>query len=78
MAKKRQDDNSMGLRLKLLRESASLSQDKLAAVAGVPVSSLRNWEQGHRVPKVDALLKLSKALGISLDDLLSSPAPEDA
>jgi transcriptional regulator with XRE-family HTH domain len=59
----------MGERLQQLRHAKGLSQTQLAAAAGVPVGSLRNWEQGHRTPLLDAAARLAKALGISLDVL---------
>jgi transcriptional regulator with XRE-family HTH domain len=59
----------MGNRLKRLRETAGLSQSKLAAKAKVPVMSLRNWEQDKRVPRLDTAARLAVAMGVSLDDL---------
>jgi transcriptional regulator with XRE-family HTH domain len=69
----------MGHRLQLLRHQKELSQTQLAKAAGVPVGSLRNWEQGHRTPLLDAAARLAKALGISLDvlaGLADTPAPK--
>jgi transcriptional regulator with XRE-family HTH domain len=58
--------------LKGLREGRGLTQAQLAERSGVPLGSLRNYEQGHRTPLLDQAAKLAKALGCSLDDL----APE--
>jgi transcriptional regulator with XRE-family HTH domain len=55
--------------MKRLREAAGMSQPQAAAAAGVPVATLRNWEQGRRVPSLDAALRLARALGVSLDEL---------
>ena len=60
---------TMGQRLQRLRRSAGLSQPRLAEAAAVPVASLRNWEQGRRLPQLDAAVRLAKALGITLDEL---------
>jgi putative transcriptional regulator len=38
------------LGIKELRARTELSQSKFAAVLGVELSTLRNWEQGRRVP----------------------------
>ena len=65
---------TMGDRLKRLREEAGLSQPKLARAAGVPVGTLRNWEQNLRVPRLDTAFKVAKALGISLDVLADAVA----
>jgi transcriptional regulator with XRE-family HTH domain len=57
------------MRMKRLREAAGLSQPQAAAAAGVPVATLRNWEQARRVPALDAAARLAKAIGVSLDEL---------
>lgn len=59
----------MGKRLKRLRDEAGLSQEQLAQRAGVPVGSLRNYEQDRRVPRLDAAARLAKVLAVSLDTL---------
>src|SRR5437763_842363 len=60
---------TMGQRLQRLRQAAGFSQPRLAAAAAVRVSSLRNWEQGRRLPQLDAAARLAKALGITLGEL---------
>jgi transcriptional regulator with XRE-family HTH domain len=55
-----------------LREQAGLSQSELARKAGVPVRSVQNWEQGHRLPRPQALLPLAGALGVAVDKLILS------
>ena len=69
----------MGTRLKSLREAAGLSQVKLAAAAGVSPRALQNWEYGTRTFDFEAAVKLSQALGCSLDVLagLAEPEPPD-
>jgi transcriptional regulator with XRE-family HTH domain len=57
-------------RLQELREGAGLSQPGLADRAGIPVDSIQNWEQGRTRPRLDALLKLARALDVSLDTLV--------
>lgn len=71
---------AMGQRLQELRLKAGLSQSQLARTAGVPVGSLKNWEQGRRLPQLDAAWRLANALGISLDELAGKvfePAPTE-
>lgn len=60
---------SFGETLQRLRKAAGLSQTELAAKSGMRIDSLRNWEQGRAMPKVDAAHKLATALGVSLDEL---------
>jgi len=54
-------------RLRQLREAAGLTQEQLATKANLPLGSLRNHEQGQRQPSWSAVVKLSKALGVSAD-----------
>ena len=65
----------MGVRLQCLRQAAGLSQSGLAKAAGVPIGTLRNWEQGRRVPLLDTAARVAKALGVSLDALTEDAAP---
>jgi transcriptional regulator with XRE-family HTH domain len=67
----------MGARLQKLRLAAGLSQSQLARAAGVPVGSLRGWEQARRTMLVDTAVKLADALGCTLDELAGRvPLPE--
>lgn len=47
-------------RIKALRSRAQLTQTELAKRLGVPVETIRNWEQGKRLPRgpARALLRL--------------------
>jgi transcriptional regulator with XRE-family HTH domain len=54
----------LGVKLLTLRESCGWTQDQLADRAGVPVGSIRNYEQGRREPPWDALFRLAEALGV--------------
>jgi transcriptional regulator with XRE-family HTH domain len=66
MGKKGED---MGERLKRLRERAGLTQPQMAEAAGVPVSTLRQWEQGRRLPSLEGFIALADGLGVTLDEL---------
>ena len=60
-------DETFGQRVARLRTTADLTQDKLAAKAGLPVTSLRNYEHDHRRPRADAALRLARALGVTVE-----------
>jgi DNA-binding XRE family transcriptional regulator len=52
-----------------LRCAAGVSQSQMAAAAGVPLGTYRNWEQDRRLPRLDTAALLAKALGITLQEL---------
>jgi transcriptional regulator with XRE-family HTH domain len=60
---------SLGQRLQRLRLAAGLTQEGLAARAGLPVGSMRNWEHDHRRPGVAAVYRLARALGVPMEEL---------
>lgn len=62
--------------LKPLREKAGFSQDSLARVLGISVSTVSKWEQGLMRPHKDNLSKLVKILRCSYDDLLGGGVDE--
>ena len=47
-----------------LRDAAGLTQVEPAQKAGVPIDSLRRWEQERHLPRVDDAYRLAKALGV--------------
>jgi transcriptional regulator with XRE-family HTH domain len=65
----------MATRLRRLREAAGLSQVKLAGKVGVTPRALQGWEYGKRTFDFETGVRLSKALGVSLD-VLAGLAPE--
>jgi transcriptional regulator with XRE-family HTH domain len=68
-------EESVGARLKRLRRAAGLSQNQLAQASGVPVGTIRNWEQGLRTPMLDSAARVAGVLGVSLDDLAKNLRP---
>jgi transcriptional regulator with XRE-family HTH domain len=60
---------AMGKHFQELRQAKGLSQSELAKAVGVPMPTLRNWEQGRREPGLGAAYHLARALGVSLDEL---------
>ena len=47
--------------VKRIRASYKLSQDEFAALIGISVATLRNWEQGRRTPEGPARILLQVA-----------------
>lgn len=55
-----------GAKLKELRTAAELTQAALADVSGVPLPTIRDYEQGKREPLLTTAQKLAHALGHNL------------
>lgn len=57
-------------RLRAARMAAKLTQTALAAAADVHPNEVGYWEAGTRVPQVETVAALARALGVSPADLL--------
>jgi len=58
--------------LRKLREARGLSQEKLARMANVANNTIIKIEAGkNQNPTLDTLKKISKALGVSVDNLIN-------
>jgi putative transcriptional regulator len=72
---------SFGQHMRALRGEAGLSCAELARKAGVPVSTLRHWENGRGFPGVPAFLRLAEVLGVPAERLaegVDDPAEEES
>jgi transcriptional regulator with XRE-family HTH domain len=63
---------SFGARLQRFRQAAGLTQEQLSEKAGLSVHNVRNWEHDHRQPRIEALLRLARALAVPMEDLASA------
>lgn len=68
---------TVGNRITKAREVLNMKQKELAVKAGIPKSSLSRFENNIREPKSQALVKLSSALGVSVDYLLGTETRRD-
>jgi len=57
-------------RIKHLRLAKKISQEDLAAKAGLSRTGMGLIEQGKRWPRLATLLKISEALGMTIEDVL--------
>jgi len=60
----------LGQRIRKLRAALQFTQEELAAQAGISVSFLSMIERAERFPHLNTLAALSKALGLTLSQLL--------
>jgi len=62
--------NSIGKKIKKLRQKNNLTQEKLAIKAGIPYTTLTKIESSViKKPAVQTVLKIAKALNIKIEDL---------
>lgn len=57
-------------RIKILRTTKRISQDKLGQILGVTQQAVAKWEAGASEPDTETLLKLSALFQVSVDYLL--------
>ncbi len=58
----------IGARIRFFRERKQISTNKLANLAGISQSYVRDIEIGNKNPTIEIIFQLCKALGISLKD----------
>lgn len=58
---------TIGEKIKTFRNIRGISQNTLGKLAGIDGTTIRKYELGSRNPKPDQLLKISNALGISIN-----------
>lgn len=57
-------------KLRAAREAAHLTQDELAAKTGICKMSIYYYEAGVRSPSIKTLRKISRALGVSVGEIV--------
>lgn len=67
---------SMGDRIRRLREQKGLTQKELAELVGVGTHSLSRYENNLRNPSPEIISRLAKALDTTSDYLISAYIPE--
>ena len=60
---------TIGERIKAARKNAGMTQKDLAEKLGIPYQGISQYERGIRKPKIDALVRISNALGVTLEDI---------
>ena len=64
----------LGSRIAALRKERGLTQVQLAETLGVSQQHMQSFEKGRRRVPVSTLPDLSKALGVSIEDLIEAEA----
>ncbi|MDA7028652.1 helix-turn-helix transcriptional regulator [Bacillus sp. CLL-7-23] len=66
----------LGDRLRELRESRKLTQDKLAEVLGISRGTYAHYEINKRKPDYDTLIQIAEFFEVTVDYLLGKPKSE--
>ena len=62
--------SKVGLKIKLLRTKAGISQEKLAELADLNKNSIGAIERGESSPSIDTLDAIARAFGMELVELI--------
>jgi len=68
---------TFGEKLQQLREKKGLTQYQASELSGIPLWSLRNYEQNRRDPSWKVALRLANALGVKVEDFADCLAAEE-
>ncbi|MBR0252712.1 MAG: helix-turn-helix transcriptional regulator [Synergistaceae bacterium] len=68
-----EEKETFGERLRRIRKKAGLTQEELAHLSGVAVTSIRRWEWGIQLPLLEKIPRLASALKVPENELLSEP-----
>ncbi|MBW1822199.1 MAG: helix-turn-helix domain-containing protein [Deltaproteobacteria bacterium] len=61
---------SFGKNLVKFRKEKGLTQEDLVKISGVGISQIRRYETDKSTPSLDAIIRLLKALGTSIDEMV--------
>ena len=61
---------SFGKNLAKFRKQRGLTQEELVKLSGVGISQIRRYEADKSTPSLDATIKLVKAIGVSIDEMV--------
>jgi transcriptional regulator with XRE-family HTH domain len=60
----------VGKNIKKIREQKKLMQKEVAAAAGLHPANYNKMEKGEREPSIDALDKIAKLFGMTVDEII--------
>ncbi len=69
--------STIGSRIKAIRESAGVSEARLAEAVGVTQPTVSRWERGHVALRVFQLVKIASALRVDVAEIIC-PKPKRA
>ncbi len=67
------EHNTIGNNIRRLRLTRGFTQEHVADLAKISVASLRNYESGKAMPKINTLMSIASQLGVGIADLATIP-----
>lgn len=64
-------------RIRMLMEGKNLSQKELANLSGITEASMSKYLSGERTPRIDVVVNLANALGVTTDELIGNDIEDD-
>lgn len=59
-------------RIKMLMEGRKINQKQLAKKANITEASMSKYLSGERTPRIDVVVNIAKALGVTVDELIGN------
>lgn len=72
------DNKKLGAYIQFLRKSRGMTQSRLAEILGLSPQAVSNWERGESMPDIALLTQIARALGTTVDRMLSAAEDFDA
>lgn len=72
MAAKQKHRRLLGENIRIIRKAAGFSQEVLAEKADLHHNYIGELERGEKAASIDTLLKIAKALGVRVCDLVAN------
>ena len=69
---------TLGEKIKACRQTAGMSQEKVAELVGVSRQAVTKWEANQSAPNTENLFKLAEIFGTTVDFLLASREAENS
>ena len=64
-------------RIKMLMEEKQLTQKELANLSGITEASMSKYLSGERTPRIDVIVNIANALGVTTDELIGNDIEDD-
>lgn len=64
-------------RIRMLMDCKHLTQKELANLSGITEASMSKYLSGERTPRIDVIVNLANALGVTTDELIGNDIEDD-